>query len=311
MNETERQLIDLLLDGELPEAESVNLLARLEDDPVAIVYFAERTRLHSDLRHSLKRRKLQQWATAAAPSLGQPAVNLSRRRFACHPLAAAALGLAVGLFSATVVFGYFMPRIGKAITLLHESFESDALPHVAGVPTTTGVWGGDAAGIIDSDSTVEAKDGGRLLRLEPATMDLWNRQFFMIDLTKLPDVQEGRSRVVRVVASFHSSASDVRDRYLARAAAFAEWPESIRPEWMTTLWGSEENLALAMAAKAQTFMPGTPGWQTMQLTLDIPRGSRVLVLSFWAATMNAKAELRAAHFLDDVRVILETLPSKP
>jgi hypothetical protein len=318
MNDTERQCIDLLLDGDLPEAETFDLLARLEGDPDAIVYFAERALLHSELRDSLKRRQLQRWATATVPSLGRPTMNAgkpvassSRSWFAGHPLSTATMGLVLGLFSASLVFGYVMPRIGKAVKLLHESFESNSLPSMIGMPTKTGEWGGDAAEIVASDGTLKAKDGVRVLRLEPMSSELWNRQYLIVDLSELPDLQEDRSRVVRVTASFHASTSDIRDRYLLRAATFADGPESIKPEWLTTLWGSEENPALTTAAKALTFLPDSTGWKTLQLTLDVPQGSRVLVLSFWAATMTNDADLRAAHFLDDVRVVYETLPSAP
>lgn len=36
MNDSERQLVDLLLDGELPATESDQLLERVEKDPEAI-----------------------------------------------------------------------------------------------------------------------------------------------------------------------------------------------------------------------------------------------------------------------------------
>lgn len=228
-----------------------------------------------------------------------------------RPLTAAAAGIVAGMLGTTAVFGFVKPRIMNAVTLLRESFESEAISRVRGFPTTVEVWGGDAAGVVAGEGTVEARDGERMMRLEPTTTDLWNRQYFLIDLSKLPAVSEERSRVVRVSASFHASASEIRDRYLARAATFAEGADAITPGWMTTLWGAEENRALTMAAKAQTFAPGTQGWQTLRLTLDVPPESRVLVISFWAATMHGQADLRAAHFLDDVRVSLETLSPTP
>jgi hypothetical protein len=221
---------------------------------------------------------------------------------------AAAAGIALGLLCATMVFAYVKPR---TVTLWQESFEDETTRLAAGFPQATEVWSGDAASVVTAEQGVVPKDGLRMLRLEPAASGLWSRQFLMIDLTQVPALRDGSSRVARVTASFHAPASEIRDRYLARAAVFAEGPEQIQPEWMIGLWGSPENRALAMAAKAQTYPPGATGWQTLQLMLEVPRDSRVLVLAFWAATMHSQPERRAVHFLDDVRVTLEALSSSP
>lgn len=312
------RLEELLLESRthtLSDIERKDLNTILRTNETARAFAAQTlmddTALTEDLR-TLHVESVLAAGSAGVPGEARSASEVAREpRLQWRPLAAAAAGILAGTLSTSVVFGYVMPRYEKAVTLLTESFETDAGTHGAGFPRAPGVWGGDPAQVVEGDGLVTVKDGVRMLRMGAVTTDLWNRQFFMVDLSKLPTMRDGRARVVRVVASFHASASEIRDRYLARAATFAEGPESIRPEWMTTLWGSEENRALAMAAKAQTFRPGTFGWQTLQLTLDVPQGSRVLVLSFWTATMHGKAELRAAHFLDDVRVSLDTLPPTP
>lgn len=94
MNDTERQLIDLMLDGALPEAECANLLVQIEGNAEAIAYLADRAQLHSDLRQSLKRREVQQWATAAASPQTMRVVSPASRWFAWRPLMAAAAVLA-------------------------------------------------------------------------------------------------------------------------------------------------------------------------------------------------------------------------
>jgi hypothetical protein len=148
-----------------------------------------------------------------------------------------------------------------------------------------------------------------MLRLEPVK-DMWNAQNYIVDLRQLAPAPAGAARVVRLAASFRAAPSEIRDRYMARAAAFVEAPSEIDPRWMNDLWGSEENHAVATAARAVTFQPGTPGWQTLHLTMDLPPGSRFLVVSLRAATMHGKPEMRAAHYLDDVRVMLETLQTQ-
>ncbi|MCX6854616.1 MAG: FecR domain-containing protein [Verrucomicrobia bacterium] len=88
MTDSERQLVDLYLDGVLPKSEHALLFQRLETDPEALVYLALRTQLNVDLRRSFKRRRLQQMAVAAAATS-----TVCQTRFhwlSWRPLAAAA-----------------------------------------------------------------------------------------------------------------------------------------------------------------------------------------------------------------------------
>jgi hypothetical protein len=59
MNDSERQQLDRLLDGDLPLGERDAVQQRLVADAEAATYFAKRALLVSDLRRSLKRRRLQ------------------------------------------------------------------------------------------------------------------------------------------------------------------------------------------------------------------------------------------------------------
>ncbi|MEY2598198.1 MAG: hypothetical protein RLZZ142_457 [Verrucomicrobiota bacterium] len=98
MTDSERQLVDLFLDGGLPESEHAILFERLESDPEALAYLAERSQLHVDLRRSFTRRKLQHLAvaTAAMPSPGNSRALSPLSRISWRGLAAAAAVLAVG-----------------------------------------------------------------------------------------------------------------------------------------------------------------------------------------------------------------------
>lgn len=65
MNDTDRQQLDRLLDGDLSPEECDVLRVRLEADPEAVAYLADRATLVSDLRRSLTRRRLQRDAMAS------------------------------------------------------------------------------------------------------------------------------------------------------------------------------------------------------------------------------------------------------
>ncbi|MEI6716063.1 MAG: FecR domain-containing protein [Verrucomicrobiota bacterium] len=91
MTDSERQLIDLYLDGALPESEQALLFQRLESDPEALAYLAARTQLNVDLRRSLKRRKLQQQAVVdAVTNVSQYSLKPARSTWLSSPLIAAA-----------------------------------------------------------------------------------------------------------------------------------------------------------------------------------------------------------------------------
>jgi hypothetical protein len=104
MNDTDRQQIDRLLDGDLSPEEWDALRGRLEADPGAIAYLADRAILVSDLRRSLTRRKLQRDVMASVltgshtPSQHGGASPFWRRWLTVVGAVAAILLLALGGF---------------------------------------------------------------------------------------------------------------------------------------------------------------------------------------------------------------------
>lgn len=62
MNSEDRELMDRFLDGDLSAEQEASLVQRIESDPAALAWFAERALLHSGLHTSLRRRALQQSA---------------------------------------------------------------------------------------------------------------------------------------------------------------------------------------------------------------------------------------------------------
>jgi len=236
----------------------------------------------------------------------------SRPRFpwlAWRPLTAAAAGLVIGLFSASVVWAF--AGNGRSWSLLRESFEGDGFRWHSGFPTQLGQWGGDEAKIVTKEAGVAPKEGMRMLKLEPKTTDLSSRTHCIADLQNQQKALGSTTRQIELRASFHPSVLGKKDRYVLRAAAFADGPEKVEERWMNDLWMEIDEHALAYAARGVSVPAGTDGWQAITLMIDVPPGSRILVISMWAATMDGKPDNRSAHYLDDVRlsgVINEPLP---
>lgn len=82
-----------------------------------------------------------------------------------RPLTAAAAGLVIGLFCASVVFADVAPSFGKVVTLLDDSFVSGPAPAVTGVPIAPGRWSGDDSEVVSEPRGVKPESGQKMLRL--------------------------------------------------------------------------------------------------------------------------------------------------
>ena len=209
----------------------------------------------------------------------------------------------------SVVWAYAAREV--RLSLLHESFEGARFGWQSGFPKQMGQWGGDEAKIVSSEAGVNPRDGVRMLKLEPVKTDLFSRTHCMVDLQKQSMALGATTRQVELRASFHPSVLGKKDRYILRAAAFADGPEKLDERLMKEGWAEIDEHSLAYAARGVSVPAGTDTWQTITLMIDVPPGSRMLVISMWAATMDGKPANRAAHYLDDVRlsaVLDERLP---
>lgn len=109
-------------------------------------------------------------ADLAAHVPGVLAARARRGWLQWRPLTAAAAGLVLGLFSASVVFAYAVPRVGPwaervlALPLADAGFEEEAAPAAQGVPVRFGLWSGDFTESSVAQQGVVPKEGRRMLR---------------------------------------------------------------------------------------------------------------------------------------------------
>jgi len=219
-----------------------------------------------------------------------------------RPLSAAAAGFAIGICCTSLVWAYAVPRYQSTgsggLAILTQSFEDAAMPWPPGFPLQARQWSGDAAHVVGAEGSVFPKSGTHMLRFEPATNELFSRAHYIVDLAQQP-LPSG-VRQIKLTASFRPTRSERRSRYVLRAASFAKKIDEIDPRWMIESWSELDDRALARAARGFPVLPDTDEWQTVSLTVDVPDGSQILVVSLWAATMDGKAENRLPHYLDDV-----------
>jgi hypothetical protein len=314
MTDSEHQLVDLYLDGSLPESERALLFQRLATDPEAMTFLAERSELHADLRRAFKRRNLRQLAVASAVT---SALLDARERapapwFSWRPLTAAAAGLVIGLFSASMVFGLAVQHgLGRKTSLpvLEPSFEDAQMPLAKGFPPGPSLWTGDMAKVVTAENGVTPKDGHHMLRLETSAHGapvLFPRLYQIIALP----ASGTERREIEVSASFTSADPDSLPHYTVRTYAVNEAPDRLGPDWFARHWFVEKDEAIASAATSFENPPGSTDWQSIGLRMQVPSKARCLVVFFGVKNL-AKSQAKRPHYLDAVKMSLVESPPHP
>jgi hypothetical protein len=287
------ELIDALIEGDITEADFLRLEAELSVDPAARKAYFDRVALSQALVEEARAFPTKH-ATVVTP---HRSVWLQWR-----PLTAAAAGLVIGLFSASVVFGFVLQRgLEKRtpLALFEPSFEDAQMPLAKVFPGGPGQWCGDAAQIVAAENGVPPKEGKFMLRLEPLSKGM-PRIYQVLDLKSLPSGGDGESREIEISASFAAADVEASVRYVIRAFAVTEAAENLDGAWF-----DRRDESIASAARGLDVLPGTKGWQTFSVRIQVPRAARSLVLFFGARTPDKSART-SPHYLDDVRVLLLT-----
>jgi hypothetical protein len=243
-------------------------------------------------------------SAAAAPPDGGPLPGDSSPWLQWRSLTAAAAGLVIGLFGASVVYGIAIHRgLEKRtpLAVFEPGFENAQLPLAKGVPRGTGQWGGDAAKVVAGENGVPPKEGRFMLRAELPARGAW-RVYQVLDLQSLPLGGSRESREIEISASLTSADAVAAVRIFVRAFAVAEAPDEIDDAWL-----DRREESIASATRGLDLLPRAQGWQTLGVSMQVPRTARSLVL-FLGARIPDRAARTSPIYLDDVRVSLVTPP---
>ena len=313
MNEkdTHLELIRRYLDGTATAEETQALEALILRDPAMRREFLRYAHLDAALAGNLRPTMIE-GVLRTARQTAQASAKPRPRWLQWRPLWAAAAGLVFGLFSASVVWAYAVPRaktaVQRTVPIFTESFENpQSLPH-RGFPTGAGGWFGDLSVASTAPDEVKPVDGKHMARLAPVEKRKFSYAYRIVDLADSPLPAGATSRQVEVTAAFHGSGAEVADRFQIRLAAFAETPGEIRPIWNdeTTLF----DRVLQHVGRNEVSKPGHRGWRTLKATMEIPSGTRSLVIALAAAVADESAP-KTEHYLDDVHarfIISEVMP---
>jgi hypothetical protein len=292
-------LIHDCLEGCLGESEAARLSALLEQSAEARERYWATASVHGLLEHSLQQASLRV-ITGQETRAQIPVV----RWFHWRPFAAAAAGLAFGICGASMVWAYALPMAERTaertISTLTEGFENPELTPPRGFPRQANEWSGDLSAPVRAESGVAPIEGDRMARLEQAAPNLrrFSYAWRIVDLAELPAASQAETLKVEVSAAFNAPGEARALHYQIRLAAFSQEPGEVR-----RIWNNESVLfdtVLQHVGRNVHVEADDPDWQVVQASMEIPPGTRSLLISL-AASEADSASAPTEYYLDDVQ----------
>lgn len=258
---------------------------------------------------------------ALADDVVTPAAPRKARWYQWRPLTAAAAGLALGLFGASLVFGYVVPSLQTRIGLFSDSFESGVQPVVDGQqPSVPGHWSGDFTEVVGAQGGVKPAEGQHMLRFLRA--DYAGRHLpesFSSDSFQLLDLRPHKAEfadgtaVVRLSALFNGDASSADGSFACVLKLYALDAEFVEDRKAGTFTGSIRERMLAHSSSTRVRLDtDTKTWQKAGNELRLPPGTDYLMIQVGMSNDSRRAaggkDAFAAHFVDRVQVVLAHVP---
>lgn len=241
-----------------------------------------------------------------------------------RPLTAAAAGLALGLFSATVVLGYVVPSFQTRIELFSDSFEAAATPMVDGrQPMETGRWGGDFTEITGPTDKIRPASGQHMLRFARADHagahlpeSFSSDSFQLLDLRPFKKELAEGTAVVRLSASFNGDLTGSEGPFSCVLKLYALDADFVRERQTGAFTGSIRERMLANSSSTRVRLDADPAtWQKAGNELRLPPETDYLMIQVGMTNDSKKAAERKdvfpAHYVDRVQVVLAHLPEVP
>ncbi len=319
MNTDWHDLIQHYIAGTLTDADARRLQDALKKDPaVAELYLSY---MNLDV-------SLESHASSSA-SVAQMLSNLPlneeprpTRPVFWRPLMAAAAGLALGLFSASLLFAYAAPQAvvtaSRLLSLVDGGFERQADRIASGFPLDFGVWSGDEAAVVAG----KAKAGGRALCFERAQGDpaVPHSRADSCDVFQLVDLRALRGKADGPGDAVLELSADFRDarpeagapvRFGCHLYLFSGKPEALHSSWPAPL---REALGYGVADCITEGKSGTADWQHLTARCVLPANADFAVVQLACGRPRGKATQAPElghQFADNVNLTLKTQPKLP
>ena len=297
-------LLNKYLEGSLTEEEALALSNRIEKSSEVRERYWELASIHGMVEQTMQSASLQATTgrESAEPDRRPRVSGLSR-------IKTGIAGLAIGVFSVSVVWAFNLPQDKKldqeVREIVTESFEESDAEFKGRFPTEAGKWFGEISSVSAKDEIPPAS-GVRVAQFIDNPKAKFTYARYLIDLDEYAKPGQNQSRSVRVEASFFASNPDDSSVFQIRLAAFSQEPQEVRP-----IWNDQEVLfdqVLQHVGRNHITKPGQkPDWQRLEASIEIPPETRSLVISLGAGMVDPNGD-KSNHYLDDVRVSLVDSP---
>lgn len=282
------RLFNAALNDELDDASRAQLATVLKSSAEARQLWF----LYQDNECSLA--ELKPRSRAKSPRTGLPWLSW-------RPLTAAAAGLAFGIFGASMVWAYAVPIanrvVKRTIAVLSEGFEDSQFTPHRRFPTEANQWSGDLVASVEAEAEVTPLEGNRMMRLTLKPSRELSHAWHIVDLADFPELAHAETRRLEVSAAFNTPEPAGALRYRVRLAAFSQEPTALREIW------SDESVIfdtmIEQVVRNVWTQPDDRGWQTVQASLEIPPGTRSIVISL-AAGATDPDQPPEVHYLDEI-----------
>ncbi len=297
-------VLNKYLDGSLTEDEALALSNQIEESSEVRERYWELASIHGMVEQTMQSASLQA-ATgreSAEPERRPRVSGLSR-------IKTGIAGLAIGVFSVSVVWAFNLPQDEKSDQeireIVSESFEDPGKEFKSRFPSEAGKWFGEISS-ISADEAISSASGVRVAQFIDNPKVKFSYARYLIDLDEYAKPGQNQSRSVRVEASFFASNPDESSVFQIRLAAFSQEPQEVRP-----IWNDQEVLfdqVLQHVGRNHITKPGQkPDWQRLEASIEIPPETRSLVISLGAGMDDPNGD-KSSHYLDEVRVSLVDSP---
>ena len=307
MEKKKRELDDLLnryLNGNLSEADVRALSTQIEESAEVRERYWELASIHGMVEQTMQ-------STSLKATTGRESAEQERRPRASglSRIKTGIAGLAIGVFSASVVWAFNLPQDKKSEQevreIVTESFEDPDTEFKGRFPSEAGKWFGEISS-ISADEVISSASGVRVAQFIDNPKAKFTYARYLIDLDEYAKPGQNQSRSVQVEASFFASNPDDSSVFQIRLAAFSQEPQEVRP-----IWNDQEVLfdqVLQHVGRNHITKPEQkPDWQRLEASIEIPPGTRSLVISLGAGMVDPNAD-KSSHYLDEVRVSLVDSP---
>ena len=312
-------LISRQADGLITPEEHGELAAALEADPES----RKQWFLRSDIEIAVRARSAAHGEGMVLPDSTAARDGRPLRRLQAAALAGpllTALGVAIGVFGASAVWAFALPRPAfteTVIRVLTEGFEDGVAATEPGLPGGAGdaagdVWRGDEARVVTAGHQVTPAHGGRMLAFQRSThagedppASAWSDVYRFVDARPFLAQAMGQPVTARLTASFAASpdACGEGEAYSGSVHVCAlDRDLSAAPMPVSLAWVRDHCVASGM--KRIPLACGRTAWQQVSVDASLPPDAKFVLLHIAAVRdrpePSSKPAVFRGHFVDDV-----------